>query len=80
MTSPTFEVRGLNVSSFSWQANNGAQQFREALAPAKAMGVNTLIFDIALEQDSLTSSQVRLTSKMAIAMAIPTMARPCSPR
>jgi hypothetical protein len=63
MTSPTFEVRGLNVSSFSWQANNGAQQFREALAPAKAMGVNTLIFDIALEQDSLTSSQVRLTKQ-----------------
>lgn len=63
MTSPTFEVRGLNISSFSWQANNGALQFREALAPAKAMGVNTLIFDIALEQDSLTSSQVRLTKQ-----------------
>lgn len=63
MTSPTFEVRGLHVSSFSWQANNGAQQFREALGPAKAMGVNTLIFDIALEQDSLTASQVRLTKQ-----------------
>ena len=61
MTAPIFEVRGLNVSSFSWQANNGAQQFRDALAPAKANGVNTLIFDIALEQDSLTANDVRLT-------------------
>lgn len=64
MTAPVFDVRGFNVSGFSWQGPvNGPQAFREALAPALAMGVNTLIFDLGLQQPNLTASTVSTISQ-----------------
>ena len=64
MTAPVFEVRGFNVSGFSWQGPvNGPQAFREALAPALEMGVNTLIFDLGLQQPNLTASTVSTISQ-----------------
>ena len=59
MASPTFAVRGLNVTTFTWR---GEAEFRAALAPALAGGVNTLIIDAAFSQASLSASQVNVES------------------
>jgi hypothetical protein len=53
---PVFEVRGLNVTTTSFV---GEAEFRSALAGPRSWGVNTLIFDLLLEQDGTEASNVR---------------------